>query len=88
MADTFANTIIANSTWQNLAATYTAAANTAAWVQNRGPKNILVGFSSSATPPNDGGIMIRASEIATGTAQFIWVKSLGDAARVAIGRAD
>lgn len=88
MADSFANTIIANSTWQNAAATYTAASNAKSWVQNRGPKNILVAHSSSATPPNDGGIMLLSNEIASGNSQFVWVKSLGDSSKFAIGLAD
>lgn len=85
MSNTFANTITANSTWQNVATTYTAAANTAAWVQNRGPKNVLVAFSSSASAPNDGGEMLMTNGKTTGTAQYVWIKSLGDASKISIG---
>lgn len=86
MADSYANTIVANSTWSNAAATYPGASSALSWIQCRGPKNILVAYSSSATPPNDGGLMLRPADITTGSAQYIWVKSLGDDSRFAIGK--
>lgn len=88
MADTYANTIIANSTWRDLTVTYAPSANTSSWVQNRGGKNILVAFSSSASAPNDGGLMLRSAETAIGRAAHIWVKVLGDTGSVSIGVAD
>lgn len=90
MANTYNGTLNLTGTWQDLAATYTAMANASAWVQNGSTAPILVAFSSSASAPTGGGLLLQSGELVAGTAAHCWARCLaaGATATVALGLTD
>lgn len=76
MSDTYGQDYPVTTSWTDVAAVYTNMAGVAAWVQNRGTLPILVQFSSSASAPTGGGILLSPGDVWSGTAAHCWVKSL------------
>jgi len=89
MAESQADVNVTSSQWIDLAARYPSLANAATNVQNKGPGQLLVFFSSIGTEPTDNSGWVRGYlDDITGTAPHIWVKGLNGPAAVACGLTD
>ena len=81
--------IAVNASWQDLVATYAGLASTPCYVQNKGPNEVLVMFTASASQPSsDSGILLRRGDVAYGTSAHVWVKGLQGVCGVQCGLTD
>lgn len=76
---------VQRSTWIDLTTDYPAASGAPSWVENKGPGNIVVAYSSSAVAPTGGGVLLAVGEGTSGTAAHIWVMSEAYVSSVGIG---
>ena len=77
MSDSLISDITITTDWVDITATiYPAAANQQSWIQNKGPGQILVAYSSSPTAPTGGGYLMNKGDTFGGNAAHIWVLGL------------
>lgn len=88
MAQSFAQDVAIIQMATDMAGINPAMAGASAYVQNKGPGPALVAFSSAATAPSAGYILLGAGDMTYGTAAHVYAKTLNGVGVVAIGTTD
>ena len=63
--------------WIDLTATHAGLVSTAAEIQAAGNGAIAIVWGGASAPTNKSGRVLRAGEVATGSAANVWAKALG-----------
>jgi len=79
----------ATTAWHDLTVDYPELSNATAFIQDKGPGQLLVNFSPSSSQPTDNsGVVLQYLDAITGTAAHLWVKAVQGTANVAFGLTD
>lgn len=76
------------STWVDLTVQFTDLVSASAFVQCKGPDEVLIYWGGASAPTGSSGTLMGRMTIAYGTSDHIWVRALRANAAVSCGLTD